>query len=91
MPPTLANTAPYLPVVALPTDTGDLTVHLSCTLHEAQPPLAEERKVMYTGFRLAPRPGEILETTGKQRLSELRERAHVLQSQPRSPLATETG
>jgi hypothetical protein len=87
MPATLANRSPYLPVVALPTETGDLTVHLSCTLHEAQPPLERERKVMYTGFRLAPRSGEEAEAAAKRRLAELREQAHVLQSQPRSPLA----
>jgi hypothetical protein len=44
-----------LPVVDLPTETGDVTVHCSCTLHMAQPPVERERKVMYTGFGLAPR------------------------------------
>ena len=43
-----------LPVVDLPTRTGDVTVHLSCTLHMAQPPVERERRVMYTGFRLPP-------------------------------------
>ncbi len=43
-----------LPVVDLPTRTGDVTVHLSCTMHMAQPPVERERRVMYTGFRLAP-------------------------------------
>jgi hypothetical protein len=41
-----------LPVVDLPTDTGDVTVHCSCTLHMAQPPVERERRVMYTGFSL---------------------------------------
>jgi hypothetical protein len=41
-----------LPVVDLPTQTGDVTVHLSCTHHMAQAPTARERRVMYTGFRL---------------------------------------
>jgi len=45
-----------LPRVALPTETGDVTVHCSCTLHMSRPPVAAERRVVYTGFRLAPRP-----------------------------------
>lgn len=44
-----------LPVVDLPTGTGDVTVHASCTLHMAQPPVERERKVCYTGFGLPPR------------------------------------
>jgi hypothetical protein len=44
-----------LPQVDLPTQTGDITVHLSCTMHMAQPPVERERKVMYTGLRLPPR------------------------------------
>ena len=43
-----------LPDVALATETGDVTLHLSCTLHMAQPPTERERKVLYTGFRLPP-------------------------------------
>jgi hypothetical protein len=52
IPVELAKAAPYLPVVAVPTEPGDCTVHLSCTLHEATPPLIETRKVMYTPFHL---------------------------------------
>ena len=44
-----------LPNVALPTETGDVTVHLSCTLHMAQPPTERERRVLYTGFGLPAR------------------------------------
>lgn len=84
MPPSWAQARSYLPVVALPTEVGDLTVHLACTLHEAQPPLRSERLVMYTGFGLPPLPGQ--PTGGGKALSELRERAHVLQSQPPSPV-----
>ena len=40
-----------LPVVDLPTKTGDITIHLSCTLHMAQAPISGERRVMYSGFR----------------------------------------
>ena len=40
MPSSLAGTdAAWLPALPLPTRKGDLTVHLSCTLHEAQPPI----------------------------------------------------
>jgi phytanoyl-CoA dioxygenase PhyH len=44
-----------LPIIDLPTAAGDLTVHCSCTLHMAQPPVERERKVMYTGFGLPER------------------------------------
>jgi hypothetical protein len=45
-----------LPRVALPTRTGDLTVHCTCTLHMSRPPVSAERRVVYTGFGLAARP-----------------------------------
>jgi hypothetical protein len=47
-----------LPRVPLPTRTGDVTVHCSCTLHMSRPPVSAERRVVYTGFGLAPRTGE---------------------------------
>jgi hypothetical protein len=47
-----------LPRVPLPTRTGDVTVHCSCTLHMSRPPVSAERRVVYTGFGLAPRPGD---------------------------------
>jgi len=59
-----ANVAPLgiialdLPRVPLPTRTGDVTVHCSCTLHMSRPPVSAERRVVYTGFGLAPRPGD---------------------------------
>jgi hypothetical protein len=84
MPAPTGTRIPYLPIVALPTETGDLTVHLSCTLHEAMPPLVKERLVMYTGFALAPRSTD--RNDGGKAISELRERAHLLKSQPPSPL-----
>jgi hypothetical protein len=43
-----------LPDVPLATETGDVTVHLSCTMHMAQPPVERERRVLYTGFSLPP-------------------------------------
>ena len=42
----------------LPTETGDITVHCSCTLHMSRPPVSAERRVVYTGFGLAPRSGD---------------------------------
>ncbi len=42
----------------LPTQTGDVTVHCSCTLHMSRPPLSDERRVVYSGFSLAPRAGD---------------------------------
>jgi hypothetical protein len=50
-----------LPRVPLPTRTGDVTVHCSCTLHMSRPPVDRERRVVYTGFSLAPRPGDVFE------------------------------
>jgi hypothetical protein len=47
-----------LPRIPLPTQTGDVTVHLSCTLHMSRPPTTRERSVLYTNFSLPPRPGD---------------------------------
>lgn len=70
-----------LPVLDLPTSTGDVTVHLSCTLHMAQPPVERERRVLYTSFRLPERqPGEA--GAARSRLREIREAAPVTVSQP---------
>jgi hypothetical protein len=66
-----------LPEIPLPTRTGDVTLHLSCTMHMAQPPVERERRVMYSGFGLPP-----LETAdadavaaGRARLGAVREGA----------------
>ena len=80
MPAGVAAHDPYLPVIDLPTSKGDLTVHLSCTLHEAQPPTERERKVMYTNFELAPRPG-IDDSDDAAHISAIRERVHLEISQ----------
>ena len=40
-----------LPAIKLVTQTGDLTVHCSDTLHRAYPPIERPRKVVYTAFR----------------------------------------
>jgi hypothetical protein len=85
MPAERASHAPYLPVVPVPTQPGDVTVHLSCTLHEAMPPSSDERLVLYTGFGLPPRSDD--QPSGGRALSDLRELAHKVRSQDPSPLA----
>ncbi|GJM38717.1 MAG: hypothetical protein DHS20C19_20840 [Acidimicrobiales bacterium] len=42
----------------LETETGDITVHCSDTLHRAHPPVERPRKVVYSGFGLPPLPGD---------------------------------
>jgi hypothetical protein len=69
-----------LPVVDLPTRTGDVTMHLSCTLHMAQPPIERERRVMYSGFALPPLDPDAA-AEGRGRLRAMREAAPVTVSQ----------
>ncbi len=45
----------------LETQTGDVTVHCSDTLHRAHPPVECPRKVVYSGFGLPPLPGDEVE------------------------------
>jgi hypothetical protein len=47
-----------LPARMLETQTGDVTVHCSDTLHRAHPPVERPRKVVYSGFGLPPLPGD---------------------------------
>ena len=70
---------PYLdlPMVALPTKAGDVTVHLSCTLHMSHPPIERERRVMYTSFSLPNKS----EKVGVDRISKVREEAYMKVSQ----------
>jgi len=56
--PTFLGKDTGLPEVDLPTNTGDVTVHLSCTKHMSQPPATRERRVLYTGFDLPPADAE---------------------------------
>jgi hypothetical protein len=67
-----------LPRIPLPTNTGDVTVHCSCTLHMSRPPIDQERRVVYTGFGLAPRPGDEREELDPE---EIRRRRHALSDQ----------
>ncbi len=41
-----------LPAVWLSTEPGDVTVHVSCALHSATPPVHSQRKVTYSSMRL---------------------------------------
>jgi hypothetical protein len=88
MPSSIAGTdAAWLPALPLPTAKGDLTVHLSCTLHEAQPPTLDERIVMYTGFGLKGRDGTASRGADGDALERIRENAQYTTSQAPSPLA----
>jgi len=78
--PALGQPRLDLPEVSLPTSTGDVTVHLSCTLHMAEPPTIGERRVMYTDCRL-PLDAESA-AEGRRRLREVREAAPTTVSQP---------
>jgi Phytanoyl-CoA dioxygenase (PhyH) len=71
-----------LPQVDLPTGTGDLTIHLSCTLHMSQPPVSRERRVLYTDFRLPDRDGG--RSPGEDKIKRIREAAPTTVSQPAS-------
>jgi hypothetical protein len=70
----------------LPTRTGDVTVHCTCTLHMSHPPIERERRVLYTGFSLPPRSAGVSERLDA--VWEVREQAHRRVSQPPSPVAT---
>lgn len=78
--PTFVRRSWQLPEVSLPTLTGDVTVHSSCTLHMSYPPIDSERRVMYTGFLLPARAGG-----GDRRsydpLARIREQAYKTVSQ----------
>ena len=61
-----------LPRLPLPTRTGDITVHCSCTLHMSRQPVSKERRVVYTGFGLAPRSGDRPIEQSPERMREQR-------------------
>jgi hypothetical protein len=79
-----------LPEVDLPTQTGDVTVHLSCTLHMAQQPVTRERRVLYTGLRLPRHHAADLEAEASavQRARAIREASPVTVSQPAARSST---
>jgi hypothetical protein len=61
-----------LPAVTLRAERGDVTVHMSCTLHRSTHPRSRERRVAYTGFALPPRPGDPHEQDAQGRLRDER-------------------
>jgi len=61
-----------LPRVTLPADTGDITIHCSCTLHMSRPPVSRERRVVYTSFAQAPRPGDVVPTLDRDAIRRSR-------------------
>ena len=73
-----------LPQIDLPTETGDITLHASCTMHMAQPPIERERRVLYTSFALPSRSAD--SDAARVRLRAVREAAPVTVSQPPSPV-----
>jgi hypothetical protein len=66
--------------VDLPTRTGDVTVHLSCTQHMSQPPVKRSRKVLYTGFGQQPPDPEAADRE-RRRLQAVRSKTHTSISQ----------
>jgi ectoine hydroxylase-related dioxygenase (phytanoyl-CoA dioxygenase family) len=74
-----------LPVVDLATETGDVTLHLSCTLHMAEPPVTAERRVMYTTFGLPPADPEASMAANRRLLSATRDQAAKNTSQVPAP------
>jgi hypothetical protein len=83
--PSFVRSGLDLPQVDLPTRTGDVTVHLSCTTHMAQPPVTRERRVLYTSFRL-PAPDPEAAQVQRDRMRAVREAAPINLSQPPSPV-----
>ncbi len=73
IPPSGVHARVDLPKIPLPTEKGDVTVHLSCTAHMSRPPTRAERRVLYTGFALPPRANDIARPP--DRLSQIREAA----------------
>jgi hypothetical protein len=66
--------------IDLPTRTGDVTVHLSCTQHMSQPPVARTRKVLYTSFnQVAPDAEQA--AANRARLGAVRSKTHSSVSQ----------
>ncbi len=79
-----------LPQIRLQAGRGDVTVHMSCTLHRSTHPTSRERHVAYSGFALPPRPGDAHEREAQPVLR--RERAEIGESSHRRmALGTEVG
>ncbi len=78
--PAFVRAGTGLPEVDLPTRTGDVTIHLSCTNHMAQPPVDRERRVLYTAFGL-PQADPSAARAARDRLRRDREAAPLTVSQ----------
>jgi hypothetical protein len=65
--------------IDLPTRTGDVTVHLSCTQHTSQPPVTRTRKVLYTSFNQ--KPVDPAAAANRRRLDAVRSKTHTSVSQ----------
>jgi hypothetical protein len=76
-----------LPRVTLRAERGDLTVHMSCTLHRSTHPTIRERRVAYTGFALPPLEGDGHSEDAQPQLR--RERAAIGGPAARPRLASE--
>ena len=70
-----------LPEVPLPTESGDMTVHCSCTMHKSYPPVERERRVMYTDFTLPSPADDETATRSGSEIARVRERAYKTVSQ----------
>jgi hypothetical protein len=77
-----------LPVVSLRARRGDLSVHMSCTLHRSTHPTRRERRVAYTGFALPRRTGGERAHGAQHGLQ--RQRAAIGRSATRRPSAAES-
>jgi len=77
----------------LETETGDVTVHCSDTLHRAYPPVERPRKVVYSSFSLPPRgePGEPHVTTPRPAQDARAARAALSDVQTRIEAADNEG
>jgi len=69
-----------LEAIDLPTRTGDVTVHLSCTQHMSQAPKVRTRKVLYTGFGQQPVDAQAA-ARNRLRLDAVRRKTHTSVSQ----------
>ena len=65
---------------SLPTETGDVTVHLSCTQHMSQAPILRPRKVVYADFRQALADPQAA-AAHRARIDDVRGKAHTSVSQ----------
>ena len=66
--------------IDLPTQTGDVTIDLSCTRHMSQSPVKRTRKVLYTGFGQTAADAE-LARVNRERMGKVRSKTHTTMSQ----------